>query len=457
VIDAAVAKRLKQGLGANLFGQGVTAAVQLIGVPVLLHTWGVQLYGEWLLLFALPAYLATLDLGFSNSAANDMTARVRRGDICGALAVFQSSSLLVYVVTAVGAIASAAAVMSLPLDELLGLRAIDEETARWTVWVLTVQVLVCLINGAMHAGFRACGDYALHTGITNAIRLCQFTGLWIAALMGGGVLQAAITFCAIRVVGTAAAAWYLRVRCDWLRYGVGQASVDELKPLIKPAIANVSVPFAQAVNVQGITLLVGTTLGASAVVAFTALRTLTRLVLQLITSLSSAAEPEIAAAYGRQDLVLIKRIFTQTLRASVWLSIAGIGCLLVAGPVVVAIWTAGKIHIEFSLLIWLLAAAGANVLWSGAFSVLKAVNKHLVASGIFVGASLLALPGAHLLIQYTGDSSGAAMALLLVELAVAGYVYKAGCNFTGVDPWSAARAALDPASLFRSLRPVFVK
>lgn len=85
-----VRRRIVYGRGANAFGQLVTIIVQLVGVPILLHAWGVQLYGEWLILFAIPAYLSMTDLGFTQCAANDMTARVARGDRAGALAVFQS-------------------------------------------------------------------------------------------------------------------------------------------------------------------------------------------------------------------------------------------------------------------------------------------------------------------------------------------------------------------------------
>ncbi|MGD9984132.1 MAG: hypothetical protein AB7S51_08220 [Porticoccaceae bacterium] len=38
------------------------------------------MYGEWLMLFAIPAYLPMTDLGFTQPAANDMTAR---GDRAG--------------------------------------------------------------------------------------------------------------------------------------------------------------------------------------------------------------------------------------------------------------------------------------------------------------------------------------------------------------------------------------
>src|SRR5690554_5642535 len=101
-VDASVVRRVLSGTGANAYGQAVTVVVQLIGVPILLNAWGTRLYGEWLTLFAIPAFLAMTDLGFSHSAANDMTGRVSRADRSGALSVFQSLAILICSVAIVG-------------------------------------------------------------------------------------------------------------------------------------------------------------------------------------------------------------------------------------------------------------------------------------------------------------------------------------------------------------------
>lgn len=111
-MDSAVVKRVVKGLGANGYGQLVSVVVQLVGVPVLLYAWGPQLYGEWLILFAIPTYLSIADLGFSQSVANDMTARVARGDRAGALAAFQTLAVLVCGIVAVGLLFSAVMVCS---------------------------------------------------------------------------------------------------------------------------------------------------------------------------------------------------------------------------------------------------------------------------------------------------------------------------------------------------------
>ena len=68
LVDHAIARRLRNGFGANAYGQLVVIIIQLAGVPILLHAWGTQLYGEWLILAAIPTYLSMTDLGFSQSA-----------------------------------------------------------------------------------------------------------------------------------------------------------------------------------------------------------------------------------------------------------------------------------------------------------------------------------------------------------------------------------------------------
>ena len=106
-MDRHVTRRILHGLGANAYAQLVIIIIQLAGVPILLHAWGTQLYGEWLILFAIPSYLSMTDLGFSQSAGNDMSARMARGDTAGTLAEFQSLSVMVYGVALAGQVVGA--------------------------------------------------------------------------------------------------------------------------------------------------------------------------------------------------------------------------------------------------------------------------------------------------------------------------------------------------------------
>ena len=78
-----VTRRILHGLGANAYGQLVVIVIQLAGVPILLRAWGMQLYGEWLILAAIPTYLSMADLGFSQSAATTRPCKPRADNVPG--------------------------------------------------------------------------------------------------------------------------------------------------------------------------------------------------------------------------------------------------------------------------------------------------------------------------------------------------------------------------------------
>lgn len=432
------------GLGAHAYGQLVTVIVQLAGVPILLHAWGTQLYGEWLILFAIPAYLSIVDLGFSQSAGNDMTASVARGDRTGALSVFQSLGVMVYGLTAIGLTLSTLVVFHLPIQDWLNFQALDADSTRWTLWLLSATVFVTLPDGVTHTGFRAGGEYALHFGMHSTVRLLQFAGVWIAALSGGEPVAAAAVFLAIRGAGTLVFAIMMVRRHPWLRYGFGQAKVAELRRLLSPALANIAVPLAQAVNIQGMVLVVGAVLGPPAVVVFSTLRTLTRLSMQMVLVVARAAEPELAAANGAMDQGLMRNLFIHTLRGSFWLALAAVGGLAIFGSFILDIWTGGRVTMHPTLFAWLLASALASVLWFGAFTVLKAVNRHLKAASVYAFASAAVVILAALLLQWTGELAFAGLALFMVDVVMAVHVIGATMNILSERPLLILLRAMNP-------------
>ena len=439
-----VRQRVLHGLGVNAFGQLVTVIVQLAGVPILLHAWGVQLYGEWLILFAIPAYLSMSDLGFSQSAANDMTARTARRDYTGALAVFQSLSVLVYSVSTLGLFLLTCVVFWLPLGEWLNLQSIDTSTAQWVLWLLAAQVLVALPDGVTHAGFRASGEYALHFGLNGIVRLLQFVGVWLAALLGGGPLAAAGVFIGVRTFATVAFAVLLVYRHHWLCYGRAAASVGEMRRLLRPALASMAIPLAQALNIQGMVVAVGAGLGPAAVVVFTTLRTLTRLTMQMVIAVAKATEPELASAFGAGNKKLLRDLFVSALRAGLWLALIAAAGLALFGSRVLELWTGGRVAMDFDLFCWLLASALASVLWFGALTVLKAANRHLRAAAVYVIASAVAVVLATALMFGLGELALVGVALLAMDAVMAIYTIRAAVHLLEKQPRLLLMRAADP-------------
>jgi len=452
ILDKRIVRRLLKGLGASFYGQLVVTLIQLAGVPILLRYWHVQLYGEWLILFAIPSYLSMTDLGFSQSAANDMTARVARGDKAGALEVFQSLSTLVFLVASGGLILVAVAVVLLPLDSWVHFSVLTTREVRWVLWLLAAEVLVKLMDGINHAGFRSNGDYALHVSLYYSTLLAQYSSIWLLAAFGYGPVAAGAAFLGIRVLVTPSVGVLLRRRHRWVHFAFWHTRLGRLRALLRPALANTALPLAQLLNVQGMLLLVGAILGPVAVVTFSTLRTLTRSVLQLVFTVSNAAEPELASAFGSGNRPLLRVLYHHAMQAGLWLALTAALGLALTGSRVLRLWTHGSVTMYSQLFHWLLASAVATVLWHSSLTLLKAANRHLHAAAIYATMAVLALLVAGFLLRATGDLRYIGMILLLMDSAMAAYTLRAAAHLCDSSVASALLSAFNPVALFGLLR-----
>ncbi|MDG4594408.1 MAG: hypothetical protein P9F75_01725 [Candidatus Contendobacter sp.] len=447
----AVVHRILRGFGSNLYGQAVVTVIQLAGVPILIHCWGVDLYGEWLILFAIPTYLSMTDLGFSQSAANDMTARAGRGDDAGALEVFQSLAVLVYLVACIGLLVVTIVCATLPLARWLHFSQMTITDIRWVLWLFAAEVLAKLPDGVNHAGFRSQGDYALHNSLYYSILLIQNGSVWLIALMGLGPVSAATAFFSVRVVATPSIALLLTHRHSCLTFGLQHARCDTLRRLVKPAFANISMPLALALNIQGMTLVVGSLLSPAAVVTFNTLRTLSRLTTSLVLSISNALEPELARAWGSNNPSLLNQIFIRGLGYGVWLSVGSASVLLVFGNSIMAAWTHGRVRMDVALFQLLLASGGVSVLWLHALGLLKATNSHLRAALWYAFASASAILLAWVLIKLTRRLSDVGFALLFLDILMLGYLLRSVSVLLDLSVPRILLEAADPRLLLNPL------
>lgn len=407
--------KLLRNLGANAYGQLVTIAIQLISVPLFLHYWGVPLYGEWLILSAIPAYLSLSDIGFASVAANDMTMRVAKGDKQGALEVYQSIWIFISAVSALVGSVLALMIYSLPLNTLFSISHISLEQTRLLLLVLMLYILVGLQGGVLGAAFRSVGSYAYGTVLNNTIRLTEWLFSMVALVFGGGVLAVAIVTLVVRLLGLIVMWAVLHKHENWLQLGFSHASIQRIRELIKPAVAFMAFPLGLALSLQGMVLVIGMTLGSAAVVIFSAYRTLTRLLVQIITMLNQAIWPEISAAYGAGKLELVKQLYHKGSSVTFWVALFTLTTLGFIGEWIIGLWTHHAFEQNHTLLLLMLATAFLNVLWQTSWVVLMATNKHQRISIMFIVASAISLVISAVIISVF-DINGAALALILAEL-----------------------------------------
>ena len=431
--DNQLRNRLFRGFGATAFGPIVTAIIQLGSVPVLLHLWGTAKYGDWLLLSALPSYLTLSDLGLGDTSASDMSMRVAAGDREGALQVFQSSWALVTGVSFVTLLLILASAWWLPWQLWLQLSTVSNLYAAKVMIALGAYVLVSQQNGIAESGYRSDGHFAVGTFWMTMLRLAEAVVATAVALLGGGLLAMAFTYLIIRCLGSIAYALLLRRLSPWIHYGIRHARLRTMKQMAAPAFGFMAFPIGYALSLQGFTIMIGARLGPAAVVAFSTLRTLSRLSLQAINVIKHALWPELSRAFGAANISLTRRLHRHACQASLLLSCFGGLLLWVWGPSIYRLWVREAVGFNALCFHILLFVGVANSLWETSVVIPLSINTHCRIALAYTGLMLFSLAIAWTLLPSVG-TSGAAVALLAGDGLMATFVLRNSLSLVNDNP-----------------------
>lgn len=400
---------------ANLMAQTVT-------VPLYLAFWGVELYGEWLILAALPAYLALSDIGFTTAANHDMTISAARGDLDAARRVFQSCAFLVFCLVTMIGVLIVGLVAAIGLHDLLGLERISAGDTSFVVLALGAQVLTNQYTGLLYAGYTAGGEYGRGASFMAGILLAeQCLAPAVALAAGGSPAVVAASICATRIIGVVTMAADLLRRMTWLVRPRGQGTVVVARALLRPAVGFAAFPAGNAFNQQGTVLAVGAALGPASVVVFSTTRTLTRLALQMVRVIPATVGPEISRAFGRGEVSLLRDIHRASFRAALWVATLVSASVFVLGGPLLDLWTHGELDTDMGLLAMLLAVAVIDALWLSSLTILYATNRHATIGARYVATSVVAALVIYPAAIWLGIE-GAALALILLEVAMVSYV-----------------------------------
>jgi O-antigen/teichoic acid export membrane protein len=433
--------RLIRGLGASALGPVVTIIIQFISVPVFLHYWGAKLYGEWLILSAIPSYLALSDVGFGNVAASDMTMSVAAGQREAALDTFQSTWLLISVVSVVLLTLVCVAAWFVPWQLWMKLSVISNHGAALIIVVFSAYSLISLQTGVLDSAFRCDGNFAFGTTCFSVFRLAEVAIAMIPVVCGGRPLHVAITYLVARIVGSAVVILILRRKSPWIRFGTTHANFASIRRLASPAFAFMAFPIGNALSLQGLTVLIGGTLGPVAVVCFSTMRTLSRVGFQVLAVIARALWPELSAAFGAGNISLARNLHRRACQVAFTLSLACSVVLAVIGPRVYGSWTRHAVSFDPLTFNLLLLVVLANSFWGTSSVVPMASNQHeKIAVGYIIGTSLsLALAWA--LLKPFG-TAGAAIALLVIDCSMVWLVLRVALRQLSDEPGPFARSML---------------
>jgi len=424
--------RIAKGTGVQAFNQIVQILIRLIEVPLFMHYWGPQRYGEWLMLAAIPSYLAISDIGFTTAACRDITMHSSSNDRLGALIIYQSIWSLLLFVSLLGIGITLITIHFASFAKWFRFTLITDQEVRIIIMILVVYVFLGFQQGLLNGGFWAAGSYPTGMFFSIFSRLLEFSFLVLAIILGGGPIQAAIGYLIGRIIGMILM-WIGQQRVTpWLKFGLNHVSFSEIKRLTAPAFASLAFPLGNALNIQTIRIVIGLALGPTAVAIFTPLRTLSNFAAQPRVIINSIIEPEIAMAYGMNDISLFKKIFYKSTQFALWSCLIVIFLIGLFAKYFFPIWTNHKINLEWPVLIIMLISVLINSIWYTTLMIPYGINKHINIAPFYIliygiGAALFSYLGA---LKF--NLIGVSITLLIIEIIMSIIVIPVALTLTQI-------------------------
>lgn len=412
---------LISNVGANGISLLMQVFIQLVSVPVLVHAWGLDIYGVWLILLIIPTYLACGDLGLLGAGGNEMTSLVAQDRRREALVIFQTLSLGVIALVAVLGIGGGL-LLAGPLADLIGFA--DGATAGHAFAITMLMLaygLVTVTNGLANIALRATGAYSKYTHFVALLVVVENGAVLAIATAGGGLVQAAACYLAARIAGSLLLWSILRHHAGWLLSRHWHPDLRLLRRLVRPAVAMAILPIAFSLSIQSIAPVIAAAGTVAMVPLYTAVRTLTRFAVQFTAVVSTGLMPNFTVADARGDTELKSNLAALTILTSLVTLVPAALVLLLAGPWFMHVWTGGAIVPPYALIVLLTGAMLANGTWMPLSNLIIALNRHESFSYVFLACAIVMLGAAYLLVGALGIV-GAGLASLALELGMLGWI-----------------------------------
>lgn len=423
-MDSGIKRRLALGFASNWVGKLASTITQLVQVPLFFHFWAASVYGNWLIVSAIPTYLTFSSIGFGNVASNEMTMLNSVGDREGALRVFQSCWWLISMICATVGLLLVLVLYLVPAASLLNIHAISESDTKWIIFYLGLSVLLGQLEQLMSAAYTCMARYAFGSFLKSVISLAAFSATMVPIILGYGPRTMALVYAVANALGTLTLGLFVRKDIPWIRIGWRYARFSEIRHLASPAFAFMGFPIGVALNLQGTLIAVGYALGPVDVAIFASARTVSRVALQMVQMVNATFWPELSLAYGAKNVALTRTLHRRACQLALIIALFVVACMMTAGPYFLHHWTGGHVPPSRPLLAILLLVVVLYSLWSTSSTLAAATNQHQRLAAWYIVATGVTVLFTYLLAVRYG-LYGAAASLMISEVIMNLYVLPA--------------------------------
>jgi O-antigen/teichoic acid export membrane protein len=390
-------KRFIQGIGANFLAQFINLASRVVLVPLFLTAWGTKVYGEWLILSSIVAYLSLTDMGGQLYIVNRLTQAFAVHD----LPLFRKilhTGLALFLVLPITVFALFVLCTSLlPMASLLSIHLTTPLVVKWVLGVSAFQFVFAFPLGILLGVYRGVGLLPRGVMLGNLMQVLAIVFVAAGLLLHWSMLPIAILQLLPGLIVGLVALWDLnRLFPQFCVLSLRETDPRYGLTFIKPSFHFLLIQIAQTFSIQGMIVIVGVVLGSVQVVMFATMRTIAYSLRHLLAIIAHTAWPDMTRLDAEGNNEGLEKLFRGIMRST----LVGATFLVIIfhffGGRIYHAWLGDAVKYSQPLMDLFLLYLLLLIVWTGCGNLLMAVNRHRTYSQVVFATSLLAIVLAYL-------------------------------------------------------------
>lgn len=411
-------KHIIKNIISKFFGLGVNLINQIALIPLFIKFWGVEKYGDWIMISTVMSFFAMSNVGFNDVIANKFVIAYteKKTDLCRRY-ITNNYFLLTFVsiICFIGLL-----IFNFFFDSaiIFGTRITPAKDLTFIIYFLFFQIITAQFSAVLNAVYRSVKKTYIAFYLEDGAKIMELIIMLACIYYNTSFITLSFLLLIPKVC-----LWIYNLINTRKYFGYYFSPKDFeiriLKESLSPSLSFMAFPLGYAIINQGFTLLIAKNYSAEVLILFNTTRTLCNFIKTFIGIYQVSIWPEYSIAYGNNDISKMRKIHRSSIYLSVTITLVLGFLLILAGPMIYRIWTDNKIIFSSNLMLVFLFSILIGNIWYSSSVVQMATNKHQKISVFFLLFSVLSLAFAQMVIRFDNSIIYVVLSLLFLDLPMA--------------------------------------
>ena len=384
-------KRVKKNFFALFSNFSTQMLIQIIYPPLMLLFWGIENFGIWIFITAIPSTFTMFNLNFSYAARVEMSVNDAKNKKNLVNEIFHNGFGLILMNMVIFTIVW----LSLFLLTELKFKIFESITLNELKFILFLIVLsfyFTIFDNILVTGISYWGKLNISTNVKTFFDIFIKMSIVISGIFFDSLIYAAIIFFIVAILRTLVLYYYFTIYKKYILLSIKLVSFKNSLKLFKLSLSYYAETLTTLIKHNGLIILLGIFFTAELVGLVSTAKTLFYfLPLKFVTTLIHTIIYEYSRAFGKKKTQLLKYNYRRHIFYTLLILVVFIFGSLIIGPKIYNFWTNNKYDLDYFLLLLIVFDSVFYNLRNTVCSIMKSVNKFFKPTIIETFLSILAI------------------------------------------------------------------